>query len=229
MEIFQKAFPEITMILEMDRKNAPYGNRPQGEIRELTKIGVQKLFDQWADVVILACNTASVHALRWLQNEVFPWKHILGVTIPGAEKVVEWWYKKIGVIATDATVRSRMYKERVHILDDSVIVEEIGAPGLVPLIEYGILSWEEIEVLLREYLSQFSADIEALVLWCTHYPLIRTSIEKVWWEIHQTYNLDIIDPGFESVEKFRSWMERKFNSVVYFPLYWCILFWEAFP
>lgn len=46
MEIFQKAFPEITMILEMDRKNAPYGNRSQREIRELTKIGAQKLFDQ---------------------------------------------------------------------------------------------------------------------------------------------------------------------------------------
>lgn len=83
-------------------------------------------------------------------------------------------------MATDATVKSRMYKERVHILDDSVIVEEVGAPGLVPLIEYGIISGDEIEALLREYLMKFSPDIEALVLGCTHYPLIRPSIEKVW-------------------------------------------------
>lgn len=73
-----------------------------------------------------------------------------------------------------------MYKERVHILDDSVIVEEIGAPGLVPLIEAGVTAGEEIDIFLREYLSQFSGDIETLVLGCTHYPLIRTSIEKVW-------------------------------------------------
>ena len=62
------------------------------------------------------------------------------MTVPGAEAVVERGYKKIGVLATLATVRSRMYKERVHILNDSVVVEEISAPGLVPLIEKGIVS-----------------------------------------------------------------------------------------
>ena len=70
-----------------------------------------------------------------------------------------------------------MYRERVHILDDTVEIEEIAAPGLVPLIEPGITSGDEIDTLLREYLSKFSPDIEALVLGCTHYPLIRTSIE----------------------------------------------------
>jgi len=94
MEVFQKQFPDILMILEMDRKHAPYWDKEQEEIRLLTKNWVQRLFDRWADVVILACNTASVHALRWLQQEIYPWKHILGVTVPGAEAVVEWWYKK---------------------------------------------------------------------------------------------------------------------------------------
>lgn len=79
-------------------------------------------------MVILACNTASVHALRWLQQEVYPDRHILGVTVPGAEAVVIGGYTKIGVLATEATVRTRMYRERVHILDDTVIVEEISAP-----------------------------------------------------------------------------------------------------
>lgn len=101
-----------------------------------------------------------------------------------------------------------MYKERVHILDDSVIVEEIGAPGLVPLIEEGITEGEAIDILLREYLSQFSSDIEALVLGCTHYPLIRISIEDIWIQIHHTKTPDIIDPGFEAAKRFRGWMER---------------------
>lgn len=209
MNAFQNEFPDIPMILEMDRENAPYGHRSRDEIRELTKKWVERLYARWAVVVILACNTASVHALRWLQQEVFIGRHILGVTVPWAEAVVEWGYHHIGVLATEATVRSRMYKERVHILDDSVIVEEIGAPGLVPLIEQGIASWIEIDLLLREYLSHFSPDIEALVLGCTHYPLIRESIENAWKELYNKKIPDLIDPGEESAKKFRSWMENK--------------------
>lgn len=208
MEDFQKVFPHIPMILEMDRENAPYGEKSGDEIRALTKAWVDRLFARWADVVILACNTASVHALRWLQQEVYPERHILWVTVPWAEAVVEWWYRKIGVLATEATVRSRMYKERVHILDNSVIVEEISAPGLVPLIEQGITTWEEIDRLLRQYLSRFSPDIEALVLGCTHYPIIRESIEKIWFEITQQ-RVVIIDPGKESAQKFQKWIRRK--------------------
>jgi len=209
MDIFQKEYPDIPMILEMDRENAPYWEKTGEEIRELTKRWVQKLFDRGADVVILACNTASVHALRWMQQEVFVWMHILGVTVPWAEAVVEWWYQKIGVLATAATVRTRMYKERVHFLDESVIVEEVWATGLVTLIEQGIISWKEIDILLQEYFSHFSPDIEALILGCTHYPLILGSMEKIWVQLHHKKLPDIIDPGEASVKKFRSWMERK--------------------
>jgi glutamate racemase len=131
------------------------------------------------------------------------------VTVPWAEAVVEWWYRHIGVLATEATVRASMYRERVHILDDSVIVEEVGAPGLVPLIEQGITTWHIVEDLLVEYLSQFSPDIEALVLGCTHYPLIRESIERVWHDRYQKLP-DIIDPGVEAAGKFRCWLERKY-------------------
>lgn len=206
MEAFQREFPDIEMILEMDRENAPYGGKSWEEIRVLTKAWVEKLWARWADVVILACNTASVHALRWLQREVFIGKHILGVTVPWAEAVVERGYRKIGILATEATVRSRMYRERVHILDDSVIVEEISAPWLVPLIEKGIISWDEIDNLLREYLSQFSPDIEALVLGCTHYPMISEAIEQAW---HYLFGRELlmIDPGKEAAKKMREWLK----------------------
>jgi glutamate racemase len=209
MEAFQKEFPHGEMILEMDRENAPYGDKSWEDIRFLTKNGVEKLFARWADVVILACNTASVHALRWLQQEIFIGRHILWVTIPWAEAVVEEKYRKIWILATEATVRIRAYKERVHILDESIIVEEIGAPGLVPLIEQGITSGFEIETFLRQYLFQFSPDIDALVLGCTHYPLIQESIEKIWQDIHYNSWPHIIDPGRESAKKFHQWLARK--------------------
>ncbi len=210
MEAFQKEFPDIVMLLEMDREHAPYGGKSWEEIRILTKAWVDKLFARWADVVILACNTASVHALRWLQQEVYVGRHILWVTVPWAEAVVESGYKKIGVLATEATVRTRMYRERVHILDDSIIVEEVGAPGLVPLIEQGIVSWDEIDSLLREYLSQFSPDIEALVLGCTHYPLIRESIEKMWHDLFGE-KVVLINPGKEAAKKMAGWMKRHYR------------------
>ncbi len=209
MEAFQRELPDISMILEMDRENAPYGDKTGEEIRELTKKWVEKLYARWADVVILACNTASVHALRWMQQEVFVGRHILGVTVPWAEAVVERGYKKIWVIATEATVRTRMYKERVHILDNSIVLEEVGASGLVPLIEQGIISGVEIDILLREYLSQFSPDIESLVLGCTHYPLIQKSIACIWTELYGNKIPDLIDPGNEAAKKMKRWMENK--------------------
>jgi glutamate racemase len=209
MEAFRKEFPDIVMILEMDRANCPYGGRSRDDIRELTAAWVQRLFDRGADVVIIACNTASVNALCWMQQERFRGRHILWVTVPGAEAVVDGWYHHIGVLATEATVRTRMYKERVHILDDSIRVEEIGAPWLVPLIEQGIISGDAISVLLRDYLWQFSPDIEALVIGCTHYPLIRESIEQAWNEVHHTKIPDLIDPGEEAAKRFRGWMERR--------------------
>ncbi|MDD2693507.1 MAG: glutamate racemase [Candidatus Gracilibacteria bacterium] len=209
MEAFQKEFPDISMILEMDRENAPYGEKSGDEIRALTKKGVEKLFDKGADVVIIACNTASVHALRWLQREVFPGRHILGVMIPGSEKILELGHKKVGVLATEATVRIRGYKERVHITDNTIHIEEIAAPGLVPLIEQGIIEGEEIDFLLHEYLKHFSPDIESLVLGCTHYPLLEDSVHRAWQNVHNNKPPVIIDPGVESAKKFRGWMERK--------------------
>ena len=79
---------------------------------------------------------------------------------------------------------------------------------IVPLIEQGITSGPEIEKLLGEYLQELSPDIDALVLGCTHYPLIRSSIEKLWREIHKKNPPDLIDPGEEAAKKFRSWMRK---------------------
>jgi glutamate racemase len=77
------------------------------------------------------------------------------------------------------------------------------------LIEQGIFSGDQIDILLMEYLSQFSGDIEALVLGCTHYPLIRESIERIWTELYHKKTPDLIDPGFEAAKRLKSWMKRK--------------------
>ena len=80
---------------------------------------------------------------------------------------------------------------------------------MVPLIEQGVISGNEIDILLQEYFSLFSPDIEALILGCTHYPLVLKSMAKIWEEIHQKKLPDLIDPGEESANKFRKWVEKK--------------------
>ena len=105
------------------------------------------------------------------------------------------------MLATEGTVRIRAYKERVHILDDSVSVHEIAAPELVPLIEAGITEGEAVRAALAPKLAKFE-NIEALVLGCTHYPLVRKEIESI------LPGVTIVDPGEEAAIKFGAYLER---------------------
>jgi glutamate racemase len=187
---FQKILPEYDYLYFGDNARCPYGE------------GVDFLFNQGATIVILACNTATAHAIRYLQQVRFPDRKILGVTIPGAERIIEGSYRKVGVLATESTVRNRAYKDRVHIIDDTIHIQEIAAPELVPLIEQGVFEGEIIKQILSVHLNKFDTDIEAVVLGCTHYPYIRHIIEQL------RPTLDIIDPWYESAKKFASYLER---------------------
>lgn len=202
LEEFRKILPEYDYLYFGDNARCPYGGLDDTTIRQYTEEGVQFLFDQGATIVILACNTATAHAIRYLQQVKFPDQKILWVTIPGAERILEGKYRKVGVLATESTVKNRAYKERVHIINNTIEIQEIAAPELVPLIENGVLEWELIRWILENHLAKFDSDIEAIVLGCTHYPYVRSIIEQIRPEI------DIIDPGFEAAKKFASYLER---------------------
>lgn len=199
---FRTVLPEYDYMYFWDNARCPYGDLDNATIRQYTEEGVRFLFDQGATVVILACNTATAHAIRHLQQVVFPERKILGVTIPGAEKVWESGYRKVGVLATESSVKIRTYNERVGLLDDGIVVQEIAAPGLVPLIESWLYNTEGIIEQIEKYVSGFDSDIEAIVLGCTHYPIIRHHIERIF------LHLPIIDPGHESAKKFKEYLLR---------------------
>lgn len=199
---FRMVLPEYDYIYFGDNARCPYGDLDNAAIRQYTEEGVRFLFDQGATVVVLACNTATAHAIRHLQQVVFPDRKILGVTIPGAEKVWESGYRKVGVLATESSVKMRAYKERVGLLDNGIVVQEIAAPGLVPLIELWLYDAPEIVGQIESYVRWFDSDIEAIVLGCTHYPIIRHHIERI------LPHLPIIDPGYESAKKFEAYLLR---------------------
>ncbi len=100
-----------------------------------------------------------------------------------------------------------MYKERVHILSQDTIVQEISAPGLVDLIEQPQINDILLQETLMRVLSQFDPDIEALILGCTHYPIISREISRVWYTLFQR-DIILIDPGAEAAKRFMDYLTR---------------------
>jgi len=173
--------PQYGYIYLGDSARAPYGSRPFEEVYMFTKQGVEFLFEHGATLIVLACNTASSEALRKIQSdyEKSPNKKVLGVLIPFAESAVaQTDNKRVGVIATEGTVRSGSFVREIQKLDDKIYVVQQACPLLVPLIEAGEM--KATDSLLRDYLAPLLADgIDTLILGCTHYGLLETQVRAV--------------------------------------------------
>ena len=217
---FQKIMPEYDYIYFWDSLNVPYWDKSLDEILKLTEDWVRFLFESGAKIVIIACNTATACAIRILQQKVFPDKKILWVTIPGVEKIAELKLKKVWVLATPTTVKLRAYKKRVQSLNDKIVVQEIWAPELVPLIEKWEFKDSSFENILKNYLDKFDSDIEAIVLGCTHYSLIKDQIKNI-------SNKQIIDPSYDSAIKFREYLKRHLKIKNSLSLWWKTIFYTT--
>jgi glutamate racemase len=187
--------PEISTTYFGDNANAPYGTKSFEEIFSHTLAGVRFLFSRGCPLVILACNTASAQALRKIQQEIlpveFPDRRIIGIIRPTVEYLVEETeVKRIGVFATDATVRSEAYvhefEKILPLANREVSIFQRSCPGLVEAVEAGLPppltpppGWEGesgAELLVKKYCQDFDGD--AALLGCTHYPFFKKQFEK---------------------------------------------------
>ena len=161
-----------------DTKNLPYGDKSQEQIYRLTKKSVEYLFKKNCHLVILACNTASSQALRKLQQEYLPKsrykdRKILGIIRPTVEEVAK--FKRIGIIGTRRTIDSKAYIREIIKVTKKFFIIQKAAPKLVPMIEANEFSGKT----LSEYLEPFKREkIDALILACTHYSVIKSAIAK---------------------------------------------------
>lgn len=168
-----------------DSARAPYGNRSHDKILEFTTEAVDFLFEKGCELVILACNTASSDALHKIQSEYLPKKHpnkrVLGVLIPAVEEAVKVTKnKKIGVIATLATVKSEAFVDEFRKIDSKIKVYQNACPLLVPIVEYDEINNPATQIVLQNYLKPLlSKKIDTLVLGCTHYGLLEKKIKKI--------------------------------------------------
>lgn len=210
LKYLKKDFPKLDYLFYADNKNVPYWDKNFIEIRKLTFKWLHYLFDNWAKLVIIACNTASAYSIKEWQA-LYPEKKVLSITIPWVEKIVYWKYKKVGLLATDATVKSDIYLKKYCELNEKCfnIFYSIWAPKIVDLIESEEKNREKILEVLKAYLNKFPKDIDVLVLACTHYPIYMDYFKEL-------FNWDIIDPSFESVIKLKYYFKRHpdiYNSI----------------
>ena len=162
-----------------DSANAPYGSRTTEEVRQLTLAAVEKLTTEYSvKALVIACNTATAAAVIQVR-EKYPDLIVIG--IEPALKVAADHFPggRIGVMATEVTLREEKFDTLLHRFDENCTITKIPAPGLVQLIEAGKVDSEETETLLRKILGDYIGKLDALVLGCTHYPFASRAISRV--------------------------------------------------
>ena len=163
-----------------DHARLPYGPRPLDEVRGFAREIGRYLEAQGVKLVVNACNTATSAALPQLQEELTV--PVVGVITPEAHAAVQATRnRRIGLLATDATVSSGRYAQLVHALDAGAELVSVACPRLVPLIEGDDPFGGETAVAVREYAAPLKeAGVDTVILGCTHYPLIRPIFQRVF-------------------------------------------------
>ena len=180
MKTIVSALPDYDYVYLGDTVNLPYGDKDQEAICSFLQNGVEFLFQQDCALIIVACNTASAEALRYIQQTFLPKRYpdrrVLGVIIPAVEESLG--SDRVGVLGTVATVKSKTYEKEFKKASTHIRVFQQEAPLLVPCIENG--EWDLIPPLLKQYLKPLlEKKIDTLVLGCTHYPILKKEIREI--------------------------------------------------
>jgi len=180
----EKALPSRPLVYLGDTARVPYGPRSAETVRRYSLEAGRFLKAQGIEMLVVACNTASSVAIPALTDQLgIP---VVGVIEPGARRAVELSESnKIGVIGTRATIASNAYTEAIRRFDSAAEVLARACPLFVPLAEEGWTDNDVARGVAQTYLQPFvAADVDALVLGCTHYPLLRGVIgEAMGWEV----------------------------------------------
>jgi glutamate racemase len=163
-----------------DAARLPYGPRPLGELRRFSREIAGYLEQEGVKLIVAACNSATSAALPELQTRLAV--PIVGVLTPEAHAAVQATRKRrVGLLATQATVASGRYEELVRTLDAGVRVVPVACPRLVPLIESDDPFGADTVAAVREYAAPLkAAGVDTVILGCTHYPLIRPIFQRVF-------------------------------------------------
>ncbi len=177
-----EALPSENLVYLGDTGRYPYGTKSADVVQRYSEENARFLVDKGIKLMVVACNTASAVALEALRDVVdVP---VIGVIEPGAAAAVEATHnRKVGVIGTDATIRSGAYTRALRAVRSDLEIYTRACPLFVPLAEEGWVDNEVARETAGIYLASLrNSGIDTLVLGCTHYPLLRTVIGRVLGE-----------------------------------------------
>lgn len=178
-----------------DTLHVPYGNRDSQDIEALTLVAVQWLYEQGCKLIVIACNSASAHALT-IARERYPQIPIVGLVPALKPAVLASRSGRVAVMATKATLEGTLLNQVIAdvALPNNILVSKYFDPELVPWVEAGMPSMSRTASRLRQQLQQLACDdIDYLVLGCTHYPFFK---EFLLQEIReQQLSIEVVDSG----------------------------------
>lgn len=182
----RQLLPQYDYMYLGDNARAPYGTRSFDVVYRFTRQAVMKLFDMGCQLVILGCNTASAKALRSIQQNDLPQtdpdRRVLGIIRPTAEVIGQLTKKRhVGILATEGTIKSNSYNLEISKLYPDIKVSGVACPFWVPLVEYNEADSPGADYFVKKRIDQLmdlDPDIDAIILGCTHYPLLMPKIKK---------------------------------------------------
>ena len=218
----RETLPEYDFIYLGDNARAPYGSRSFDVVYEFTRQSVMKLFSMGCHLVILACNTASAKALRSIQQQDLKQKspfndsgltleeegyRVLGVIRPTTEIIGNLTHTRhVGIVATEGTIRSESYNMEITKLFPDIKVSGQACPLWAAIVEAGEADSEGAEFFVRKRISQLlakDADIDTIILGCTHYPLLMNALKKA-----VPANITLVSQGELVAASLKNYLQR---------------------
>lgn len=199
-----RQLPNERIVYFGDTARVPYGNKSKDTVTKFSSQIVRFLQTQQVKAIVVACNTASAYALEELEKQTdVP---IIGVVKPGARAAVNVTQNgKIGVIATEATISSGIYSEYIEQGNHDAVILGKACPLFVPLVEEGL--WEDpvTDEIARRYLTELiDVGIDTLILGCTHYPLLRSTVGRIMGD-----TVTLVNPAYETARELKALLKQK--------------------
>ena len=207
----RQQLPEYDYLYLGDNARAPYGPRSFDVVYEFTRQAVLRLFEMGCHLVILGCNTASAKALRTIQQHDLPrWdaeRRVLGIIRPTAEVIGSLTKSRhVGILATEGTIKSESYNLEIQKLHPDITVSGVACPFWVPLVEYNEADSPGADYFVKKRIDQIMAldpQIDAIILGCTHYPLLMPKILK-----YLPQGVHVVSQGEYVACSLKSYLER---------------------
>ncbi len=186
----RQVLPDENLIYFGDTAHLPYGDKSKETINHYSKKITEYLLSQECKIIVIACNSASAVAYEGIVELVNNKAIVVDVINPVIDFVVNnLKVKKVGVIGTKATINSGTYVKKITGLNNNISVVSLPTPLFVPMIEEGFIFDDISNAIIRAYLSRNELKgIDALILGCTHYPIIKNQINKFY-----NFRVEVVD------------------------------------